>query len=536
MRAALFTVCALASGAVAAGEGMWLPAQLPEIAPQLEAAGFKGSADDLADLSRAPLSAVVSLGGCTASFVSPQGLLLTNHHCAFGAIQLNSGAGRNRMAEGFNAATHADELSAGPAARVFVTVASDRITDRVLAAARGTTGRAYFDAVEAAGKAAVAECEADPGHRCSVADMSAGSDFHLVKQLELRDIRLVYAPPESIGNYGDDVDNFVWPRHVGDFTFLRAYVGTDGKPAAFDPANVPYAPPAHLQVATGPLAPGDFMMLAGYPGRTFRHRTAGEFADQVDWQLPARVESTAGLIQAIESATEGDEARAVLYAASLAGLKNTLKRAQGELEGLRRSDAVSARREDEAAMLAWLSSQPGAAAARADILAAQAVLDEARSTRERDQWLAGPRPLLMASALTLQRLAGERRKPDSERQPGYQLRDEAMLEGTLRQVQRRYHPEVEKAFWRHLLSRHRALPADQRIAEVDAVFGSDPASSARILDRLYARTTLDTETERMRWFKAPPDALAGASDPLLQAAARLLPAILRHEAAGKARE
>lgn len=536
MRAALFTFCALVSGAVAAEEGMWLPSQLPDLAPRLEAAGFRGRATDLADLSLAPMNAVVSLGGCTASFVSSQGLVLTNHHCAYGAIQLNSSAGRNLMADGFNAATRAQEVSAGPAARVFVTVAFDRITERILAAARGSTGRAYFDAVDAAGKAAVAECERDIGHRCSVVDMYAGTDFHLVKQLELRDIRLVYAPPESIGNYGDDVDNFVWPRHVGDFAFLRAYVGADGKPAAFDAGNVPYAPPAHLEISTEPVVPGDFMMLAGYPGRTFRHRTAAEFADQVDWQLPSRVDQTAGLIKAIESAVGEDDARAVLYAASLAGLSNTLKRAQGELDGLRRSDAVSVRRRDEAAMLQWLESQPDAAATRADIVAAQVVLEGARATRERDQWLTGARPLLMSSALTLQRIAAERRKPDAERQAGYQQRDEAMLEGALRQVQRRYHPEVEKASWRYLLARHRALPDSQRIPEVEALFGADAASSDRVLDGLYAQTTLGTEAERLRWFAAEPDAVAGSTDPLLRAAATLLPAILRQDAETKARE
>src|SRR5690606_37421549 len=138
-----------------------------QIAAQLEAAGFRGNPEDLADLTRPPMSAVVSLGGCTASFVSPRGLVVTNHHCAYGAIQLNSTPGNNLMANGFNAATPAQEVSAGPAARVLVTEAFDRITDRILAGARGKTGRAYYDAVDAASKAVVAECEQEAGYRCS---------------------------------------------------------------------------------------------------------------------------------------------------------------------------------------------------------------------------------------------------------------------------------------------------------------------------------------------------------------------------------
>ncbi len=535
MRMILFPLLCLVAGAASADEGMWLPSQLPDIAPQLREAGFKGRAAGLADLTRAPMNAVVSLGGCTASFVSPQGLVLTNHHCAYGAIQLNSTPQTNLIADGFIAATLAGEVSAGPAARVYVTVAFDRITERILADARGKSGRAYFDAVDTASKDAVAECERDAGHRCSVANMHYGSEFHLVKQLELRDVRLVYAPPGAIGNYGDDIDNFMWPRHVGDFTFYRAYVGRDGKPAAFAADNVPYVPPAHLQVSTDAVAAGDFAMVAGYPGTTFRHRTASEFGQQVEWQLPARVDNTGGLIAALETAIGGDAEQRVLYASTLQGFKNTLKRAQGELDGLRRSDAVRVRGEDEALMLAWLSNRPDAAPMTAEIHAVETVLAAARQTRERDQWLAGARPLLMASALNLQRLALERRKPDGQRQTGYQQRDEALLEGGLKQVQRRYHPDVEKAWWRYLLTRYRALPADQRIAEVDALFGVDAAQADRALDALYANTRLGIEAERLRLFAASPDDVVASTDPLMEAAATLLPALLRHEDAEKTR-
>ena len=399
-----------------ADEGMWMPSQLPAIAAQLKQAGYQGDPAALADLTRPPMSAVVSLGGCTASFVSPQGLVVTNHHCAMGAIQLNSTPQDNLIANGFNAATQAQEVSAGPAARVFVTTAFDRITDRILGEARGKSGRAYYDAVDAASKAVVAECEQDAGYRCSVANMYYGTDFYLVKQLELKDIRLVYAPPEAIGNYGDEIDNFMWPRHSGDFAFYRAYVGKDGKPAAFSVDNVPYQPPAFLTVSTDPVAEGDFAMLAGYPGTTYRHRMAMEFADQVESGLPSRIDLYAALIRIIEQAGSGNAEAQVRYASQLASLKNNLKRAQGELEGLRRSDAVQVRREDEAAMQAWLARQPDAAATQDDIRAAQALVGQSHASRERDQLFAVMRSQtqLLKSALQLQRLAAERGKPDPE--------------------------------------------------------------------------------------------------------------------------
>src|SRR5690606_4866755 len=322
----------------------------------------------------------------------------------------------------------------------------------------------------------------------------------------------------------------------GDFAFYRAYVGPDGKPAPFSADNVPYAPKAFLEVSTDPVAEGDFAMLAGYPGRTYRHRSAAEFADQVQVVLPGRIELYGALIDTIEAAAKGDAEAGVRYASQLASLKNGLKRAQGELDGLRRSDAVAVKAQDEAAMLGWLDAQPGATATRADIDAARAVIGQSHATRERDTLLAtmSSRTQLLRSALQLQRLAAERGKPDAQRERGYQQRDQALIEASLRQVQRRYWPAVEKAVLGELLARYYRLPADQRIAEVEAVFGADPAQAGAALDALYAGTTLGEEAERLRLLAAAPADVAASADPLMQAAARLLPAELRIEDADKA--
>jgi hypothetical protein len=519
-------------------EGMWLPSQLPAIGQQLKAAGFKGNPADLADLTGAPLAAVVKVGGGTGAFVSGDGLVLTNHHVAFGVIQYNSNARRNLIEDGYAARDRAQELPANPDFRLRVTTGFDKVTDRVLAAARGKTGRAYFDAIDAASKALVAECEREGGVRCSVASMFYGRDFYLVKQLELRDVRLVYAPPRAIGNYGDEVDNFVWPRHAGDFTVLRAYVGPDGKPADYAEENRPYRPPAYLQIASEGVAPGDFVMLAGYPGITYRHRTAAEFAAQVEWRLPASVAAMKELQGVIEDAGKADPQAAIRYASQLQSLKNGIKRFSGEREGLERSDAVRVRRDDEAAMLAWLAKQADGAASRTQIHTLQRVLAEGEATRERDLLLGllQSQTQLLRSALTLQRLAHERGKPDAERESGYQQRDEALIEGMLRQVQRRYEPAVERRLAAALLERYQRLPDAQRLAEFDAAFGRTPAELDAVLGRLYGMTRLGEEGERLRWFKADPSALAGADDALLALAARLQPALLRIEDERKARE
>ena len=521
-----------------ANEGMWMPSQLPAIARQLRQAGFKGKPRDLAELARPPMSAVVKVGGATGAFVSKDGLVLTNHHVAFGVIQYNSRPDRDLIGNGYIAADRAAELPANPDYRVLVTTGFDQVTERILSGARGKQGKACFDAVDSATKAVVAECEQDAGYRCSVANMHYGTDFYLIKQLELRDIRLVYAPPDAIGNYGDEIDNFMWPRHSGDFTLLRAYVGKDGKPADYAVDNVPYAPPAHLQIATDHVKEGDFAMLAGYPGTTFRHRMASEFANQIDWQLPSRVALYDSLIKTIETAAAENADTKVLYAAQIGSLKNGLKRAQGELDGLRRSDAVRVRREDEAAMLAWQGKQADAAAIQADIAAAQQVLDAATAMRGRDQLLGAIRsqPQLLRAALSVQRLALERGKPDAQRESGYQQRDETLITGQLKQVQRRYAPAVEKALLADLVRQYQAVPAAQHVAEFDAVFGTTPAQLQARLEALYAGTTLGDEAERLRVMQAGASEIAASGDALLKAAAVLTPALIRLEDEAKVRD
>lgn len=507
-------------------EGMWMPSQMPQLQSELRAAGFKGDPAHLSDLTAAPLNAVVRVGGGTGAFVSDQGLLLTNHHVAYGVIQYNSKPDNNLIDNGYIATNHGAELPANPDYRVLVTVAFDQVTDEVLQEARGKSGRDYFDAVDSASKRLVSECESQPGYRCSVANMYYGTDFYRIKQLELRDIRLVYAPPRAIGNYGDEIDNFMWPRHTGDFTLLRAYVGKDGKPADYSADNVPYQPPAHLQMAQDGPKEGDFAMLAGYPGTTYRHRTAAEFDNQVNYVLPQRVEVYDQLIDIIEQQGKTDADARTRYASQLQSLKNNSKRAAGELQGLQRSNAVAVRVADERGMLA--QTGPRDRAAIADL---STLLAEQTALRDREFLLGvfGSQTQLMRSALLLQRLQVESQKPDAQRESGFQQRDWNNIEAFLKQVQRRYSPKVEKALLSALLIRYQQLPESQRIAEFDQAFGRTPAQLQSALDTLYASTSLDEEAQRLSRFAEAREGKSMQADPLLDLAARLIPAQLALE-------
>ena len=221
----------------------------------------------------------------------------------------------------------------------------------------------------------------------------------------------------------------------------------------------------------------------------------------------------------------------------MASLENGLKRAQGELDGLRRSDAVDKRAADEAAMLAWFGRQSGAKAALDDVKAAQALVAASHATSDRDNLFALMRSQtqLLGSAWRLQRLAMERGKPDAQRENGYQQRDEVRIEAALKQVQRRYDARIEKAIMAELLRRYRALPADQHIAELDAVFGSDAAAVSAALERIYAGTKLGDADVRLGLLAAEPAAVLASDDALMQVAAKLMPAVLREEEVDKQR-
>lgn len=279
MKKTLIALAVLSCASAHADEGMWMPQQLPQVAKQLKAAGLKLDPATLTKLTEFPMNAIVSLGGCSASFVSPMGLVATNHHCVYNSVAVNSTPERDLLANGFLAKTLAEEVPAAPGSRIYVTKAVTNVSDKIISPeVAKLSGKARVDAMEKAMKSMVAECEQDAGHRCNVASYYGGLEFYLIKQLEIRDVRLVHAPPEGVGKFGGDTDNWMWPRHTGDYGFYRAYVSRDGKAADYSRDNVPYKPATHLKIAKEGVKEGDFIMALGYPGRTNRHRLPSEVA------------------------------------------------------------------------------------------------------------------------------------------------------------------------------------------------------------------------------------------------------------------
>ena len=359
-RSLLLTVCFLllaGTTALRADEGMWQPHQLPALGERLSELGLEIDPSRLTDLTGHPMNAVISLGGCTASFVSPEGLVVTNHHCAYGSIQYNSTEENNLMESGFLAGTREQELFAGPGSRVLVTVEVTDVTERVLGGVPAEMGGIErYEAIEKTRKELVAACEKDEGHRCSVRSFHGGLEYYLIKSLEIRDVRLVYAPARGIGNYGGDVDNWFWPRHTGDYSFYRAYVGPDGKPADHSAENVPFRPPHNLKIATDDLGKGDFVMVAGYPGRTNRYRLASEVEEQFNWYYPSRKKLLEDVLAVIEEQTADRQDAAIKYAGYVAGINNTTKNYEGMLNGFARGDMLERKRKEEAELRKWAAA------------------------------------------------------------------------------------------------------------------------------------------------------------------------------------
>jgi hypothetical protein len=454
------------------------------------------------------LANAVQLPSCSGSFVSAEGLLITNPHCVRAVLQEHSTPQVNLSRDGYLARTRADEKKAS-AFRIQVPRAFRDVTAEVLAAVpAGADDLARFKAVEAKQKALVAECEKQPGTRCQFAEFDGGLFFTLTEFEELKDVRLVYAPPLGVGNYGGETDNWSWPRHTGDFSLLRAYKD-----------DQPYRPRYFFPVSTKGVREGDAVAVLGYPGRSYRSWIADEMAEREARWFPAVRDLYGEWIRILKEESARSPEVAIAVTDDVYGLENTHKNAEGQLAGLRRGRIVEKQRAADERVLAWAARRPDGAAA-VEAHAGLAKLNAERlATWDRDFLLdslaRGPRALRWP--LTLARRSTEATKPDGEREIGYMERDLARLRDQLERDQKRYAEAVDRRLFRSWAKRALALPAGQRIAAVDAAFSgaADDAALDAAIARLYASSRVFDLTTRKAMFDETPEALKARKDTLL---------------------
>ncbi|UTY58752.1 S46 family peptidase [Massilia sp. erpn] len=498
-----------------ADEGQWQPHQLPQLKSELKRIGIAIPAEKLADLSKHPMSAIVSLDGCSASFVSPEGLVVTNHHCAYGAIQRNSTAEKNYISNGFLAKTRAEELPAGPNSLVYVTDKVENVTERVLKGLDTLTGRARHEAVQDSIKKLIAECESDKIYRCSVPAFHRGAEYYRIRQMMIRDVRLVYAPSNMIGNYGGDVDNYEWPRHTGDYSFLRAYVGKDGRPADPSPDNVPYKSKDFLVVSAEGLKNGDPILLAGYPGRTSRYKLPSEIRYARDLSYPAMVAEYQADLDTIAAATKGNDANVVRYASVAKSINNRMKKTQGLLDGFARKDIAAIKDVQDAEFRSWYNKQANVSKTMLSELDAVIAADMALNDEE-FAWNMATNSDLLKSARTLYRLALERQKPNEQRKTGYQERDLSFITARLTRLEQSLALPVDQARFAGGLQRYAKLAAKFHPQGLDVLL---PAVDA--VPVLYQNSKLGDTAQRLALLDKDAAAFTGSSDAFVQLAVKL---------------
>ncbi len=510
--------------------GMWMPSQLadPQHAKNLEQLGLAFDPLALSKPTEFPLGAVISLGGCSASFVSEQGLIITNHHCVTGALNYNSKAGHNLHDTGFLAKGLGEELWAGPTQKIWVTRAFTDVTSEVLGGLEAISDpQARWEEVGKRRTDLTSKCEADKADtRCVVASYFEGAQFFQIEQLELRDIRLVHAPHPGVGVYGGEVDNWRWPRHTGDYSFYRAYVGSDGLPADYAPTNVPYRPKYHLEVATSDLDEGDLVLVAGYPGRTSRLKTASEVRDAVDWFYPRRIARLEQYIATLEQVTAGNEALKIKAEPTLRSLNNNVTNSKGQLEGLSKRLAAD-KTAQEQELRKWIAAEAARQTKYGTVLDQLAALDaEQAPMREHDvafDELANASVLLTRA----REIVGAAKKRSEGKGPT--AKEIEKYGQGLAVAQTRYAEEIDRAVLRLHLVRSSALKAEQQPEILAALIGAGPTDEAAIdkaLAKLYAKTKLaDSKKVLDQYSKATLAQLAKSKDPFIVAALASAPSL-----------
>jgi len=535
----LILFLALLSGA---DDGMWMPHQMRDL--NLRALGLQMNPDDLYKKDGTGLmSAIVNLGGGTGEFVSSDGLVLTNHHVAYGAIQRASSKEKDYINSGFLSMTRGEEIPA-QGYQAGVLLGYEDITARVNAYfKRGMTPRERYDAYDKAQKEIIAQGEkVGKDLRCTLAAMYSGNSYYLYTFKQIRDVRLVYAPPQDLGNFGGETDNWMWPRHTCDFSFLRAYVAPDGTAADFSPVNVPYKPKVWLKASLEGFKESDFTFVMGYPGRTYRNYALPELKTDAE-NMTRRIKDTQDIIRFYEEAGRADKEVEIRYAAQVKGLYNGLKNMQGKLEGFQKYDLIGKKGIQEKALLAWINADPirakkygGAPAALEAFLARQKAFGS--RTEILNGVLSGS--TILSQAYNILRAVDELQKPDKDREQAYQERNLPRLKQGIQLAERGYVFATDKELLKWTIKRLRASHPDEAkwpASLKDLTAGSEAEVASRV-DGMYARTALGDPAKRLELLGLKPAQLAAYDDPFFGLAAGMEKElkVVREESKGMGRE
>lgn len=512
--------------------GMWTPMQIGEHAKILSTLGV-ARPETLPDTLHGPLSSVVWLGGCSASFVSPDGLIVTNHHCALSILQFNSTPDSDYVQNGYVARTREQELKAAPSSRAYIDFEFEDVTN----AMRNGLEKIHdplkrMKEIERRATGICKACEAkNKNFKCEVVSYFDGQQYYLVKRVEIKDIRLVQAPPMSVGSFGGDTDNWHWPRHAGDFAFLRAYVDKNGNSAPYSPDNVPYHPKSYFTIASEPLEPNDFVLVAGFPGHTERLKTSFEYKYLIDTQNPLKIEIFKDTVGLYKDLSASDAELKVKLGGPIFYRMNSLLFLEALQEQVKRMNLISLVEANEKGLSDWIHADPQRTTQWGDVLEDMECECGKYTRKIQDRMLLeyiSRSATLVSSAYAIVRMAEERPKQDLDREPSYQEKNWAKLIASEESNQKNYNRRIDVAGLEYLIKRVKDIPGSRIRSKLLAAFpGASHAVEkdiAVILNEMYAGSSLESLDTRQKLLReATMRDLRQSKDPLIRLALRLRP-------------
>lgn len=453
-------------------EGMFPLSEIHKI--DLQKAGLKIEPNEVYNPNGVSLvDALVNVGGCTGSFVSDQGLIITNHHCAFSAVQLASTPENDYLNKGFVAHNKAEEIEAkGLTCRI--TDSYEDVSDRVLGAvAQVTDPASRISIINNTMRSIAAEAEAkDPSIKAEVSEMFIGKSYVLFRYKTILDVRLVYIPNRQIGEFGGETDNWVWPRHTGDFSFMRAYVGKDGKPAKYSKDNVPYQPKKALKVNPNGTNEEDFVFILGYPGRTFRHRPSQFVAYQADYVLPYVSNLYDFQIATMEKASKKDKSTELKLATRIKRNANVMKNYRGKLAGIHGIDLVDKKSEEDNALAQFINNNVDIKAQYGNLMQdIDQLYKQINGDANRDLWLSqiyGSTSLLNV-ARNINTFKNNLNKQSQSDKATYFNTNLPRLKQVLNTIYEAYDIDVDRRIFKKMLLDASNLLVNQRVVAVDKI-------------------------------------------------------------------
>lgn len=526
---ALFCFSSLPDRRIDAEEGMFPISEIANL--NLKAKGLEIDPSEIFNPNKTSLiDGICRVNGCTGSFVSPNGLIITNHHCAYRAIQGLSTADNDFLKDGFQAKNQDAELHA-TGYTVRITESYEDVSGKVLSVV--TDDMTFADREKSITKRR-SELEKEfedknAGLRAEVAEMFTGKTYVLFAYKFIKDVRLVFAPPASVGNFGGDVDNWEWPRHTGDFSFMRAYVAPDGSSADYAAENVPYQPKRFIQVARQGVNENDFVFLLGYPGRTARHRSASFLQYEQDIRLPYVVDLYQWQIEQMESAAAEDRSVLLKHTSRIQSLANVEKRSRGQLKGLKRAGIIGSRLAKEAELQKYIDADADRKAEYGNVL--QDINRVYAEQSQNSQYDLNMQNLISATralnmAFTIYDAAVERQKDDLDRESAYMDRNFPQTVQRLKLTQRDLHVPTDKVMLGGMLQRLSQTPGAKDIPVLKKIFDKT-GDFSKVADEFFSGTKISDAAFIDECLKKSPEELIATNEVFFAMVAELYPSFVQ---------